>query len=155
MEERAATVDLVIGGEKFSFSLTDELQIDRHDLDHELARQAAHFAWFGVLRERARAERMRLEAELEDRENDLYIEASGTGSKVTDTKAKVRSNTEVRGLIRKITRAEQDERMLSMIVDALTQRKDMLISLARSRHLEMSAPSSDEVERIKKNLLGR
>ena len=155
MEDRDAKVEVTIGAEKYSFLLSGELQIDRHDLDHELARQAKLFAWFGVLRERARAERMRLEAELEDRENDLYNEDSRDSktATVTDKKAKIRSNTDVRALIRKITRAEQDERMLAMIVDALTQRKDMLKELSRSRHLEMSAMGADETERIKKNLL--
>ena len=156
MKERDTKVEVIVKGERHEFSSQEELGIDRDDLDIELARQAAHFAWFGILQERARNERIRLEQDIENTEYRLFLEAGGGTEKITvdAKKAKARTDPRYLDLREKYREAEHDERLLGVIVQALTQRKDVLIALARSRHLEMSAPSADEVERIKKNLFG-
>lgn len=159
------TVEVIIGDERYRFS-TKDLAINRDDLDGELARQAALFAWYGFLHERLRAERSRLELELEeltaqiDQEvrRRMHQEApEGRGLKPTEAeiKSRVRITPTYVNASRKILKVEADERMLSVIVSALAQRKDMLVALARNRHLEMAAPSADEVERMKRHLLGR
>ena len=156
-KERDTKVEVVIRGERHEFSSQEELGIDRDDLDLELARQAAHYAWFGLLHERARNEKVKLEAEIENLENRLFIEYGEKMEKVTvdAKKAKVKTDSRYTKLVGKYRDAEHDERLLAAMVDALYQRKDILIALARTRNLEMSTPSADEVDRIKKNLLRR
>lgn len=158
-KKRDTKVDVVVMGERHSFSSADEMLIDRDDLDTELMQQAAHYGWFAVLRERARMERLQVEASLDSIEQELFLKyresASSTKLTVDAIKAKAKTDPEYAEAIRRYQNAEYTERLLGAFVDALSQRKDMIMALARSRHLEMSAPSADEVERIKKNLLGR
>lgn len=155
---RNADVRVAVSGETHEFSTERELVIDRNDLDRELARQAALAAWYGVLLERARAERAELEAELEELTYlvDQEIRASAE-KKPTEDAIKAKTRTDPRVLLtgKKLRKIEHDERLLGHFVSAFSQRKDLLVALARSRHLEMSSPSPDEVERIKQNLLSR
>lgn len=158
-KKRDTKVEVVVMGERHTFSTADEMLIDRDDLDTELAQQAAHFGWFAVLRDRARMERLRAEAAMDAMEQELFLKYRDrpTGEKITvdAIKAKARTDPEYAKAIDRYQNADYTERLMGSFVDALSQRKDMIISLARSRHLEMSSPSADEVERIKKNLLGR
>lgn len=155
---RDAKIEVVIDNDHYEFSIADEMLIDRDDLDTELARQAAHYAWFSVLHERARMNRLKLEAEVDEKEKDLFLlyrERSSEKLTVDGIKAKVRIDDSLKELIERYHEAEYAERLLWSFVNALAQRKDALIALARARYHEMSAPSADEVERIKRNLLGR
>lgn len=156
-KDRDTKLEVVIRGERHEFSSQEELGIDRDDLDIEMARQAAHYAWFGILHERARNERSKLESEIENLENRLFLEYGEKIEKITvdAKKAKVKTDARYRNLIEKFQEAEHDERLLGVVTSALSQRKDILIALARTRNLEMSTPSADEVEKIKKNLLRR
>lgn len=155
---RDAKVKVMVDKELYEFSIQDELMVDRDDLDTELARQAAHYAWFAVLHERSRYERVQMEEELERLEHEIYLENREHKTK-EDTeaalKAKVRTDQRFTGAIKRYQKLEHEEKLLHSIVAALYQRKDLLVTLARSRNLEMSTPSADEVERMKKNLLGR
>lgn len=154
-----ATVRVTVRGETLEFSTYRELQIDRSDLDTDLARQAAHYARFNFLYESCKSERMELESSLEDVEDELSIDIRNQegGKKLTETaiKEKVRRDGRWKALARRVRKSATDERFLLVFVKALEQRKDMLISLARSRMAELNMPSADEVERIKRNLLGR
>jgi len=156
-KDRDVMVRILVGTERHEFSTQEELRIDRDDLDTELARQAAHYAWFAVLYERARGERVALEGDMESLEArlDQEIRLKSVDKKPTETaiKTAIKSDPRFMDTMARLLRAEQDERLLGAIESALVQRKDMLIALARSRHHEMSAPSADEVERIKRNLL--
>lgn len=159
MIDRDTTITLIVGNEKYDFSTQSELMIDRADLDTEMARQAAHYAWFSVLHERARSERVRLEADYDASFARIDGEIRGTleNKKTTEAaiKARIRSDKRLLEVERKLQMAEHAEKLLGSLVEALYQRKDLLIALARSRHLEMSTPSPDEINRIKQNLMGR
>ena len=163
-EVRDTKVRFTVDAEAYELSTMGELMIDRDDLDCEMGKQAAIFAWFGVMQERARGERMVKEAEIEELEaqieDDIRMKLDDKkmldGRKMTEDaiSSKIKVDPRISIARRQLRKTDQNEKMLDMFVSALAQRKDMLISLARSRHLEMSAPSADEVERIKKNLLG-
>jgi len=160
MNERDVKVSVVVGAERHAFSIQEELGIDRDDLDTELARQAAHYAWFSVLYERARAERMALESEIDQLQGrldqEIRLQTPKTEKKPTEASIEnaIKTDPRYQEVIIRFQKAEHDERLLGAIESALVQRKDMLIALARSRHNEMSTPSADEVQRIKKNLYG-
>lgn len=157
MDPRDIVAEITVRGERFEFSSAAELLIDRDDLDTELARQAAKYAWFYLLRERARHEKAELEALYEDTSYEVDQEVrKSLEKKVTETeiKAIVRSNGKLKQIAKKLRDLEANDRQIYAFVQALEQRKDLLVSLARSRNLEMSTPSADEVERMKKNILG-
>lgn len=164
-EVRDAKIKFAVDGESFEFSTATELMIDRDDLDCEMGKQAAVFGWFGVLRERARSEREIISAEIEDLEGVIEDEIRSKlddkkmidGKKMTEDaiKSKITVDARLRLARRKLLKAANSERFIDMFVSALAQRKDMLIALAKSRYLEMSAPSADDVDRIKRTLLGR
>jgi hypothetical protein len=154
---RDTKIKVYVGDEVYEFSSLEEIIIDRDDLDEELVQQAAHYAFFRTLYERARMERLKLESKVEEKENALFIKFKDSGEKMTVDmlKAKARTSPEFTDLVSRYQDAEYTERLLDSFVSALAQRKDTLIALARSRNLEMTTPSADEVARIKKNLLGR
>lgn len=161
-ELRDTKVRFTVDGQSYELSTQVELVIDRDDLDCEMGKQAALFAWYGVMRERARYERMLKEAEIEELEaqieDDLRMKLDDKkmmdGRKMTEDaiSSKIRVDPRLSIARRQLRKTDQNEKMLDMFVSAMAQRKDMLVALARSRHLEMSAPSADEVDRIKKNL---
>jgi hypothetical protein len=168
--DRDTTFNVIVNEERHSFSTRSELSIDKHDLDEDMAKQAAHYAWFAVLHENARSERVRLEAQYDelfsrvdqevrdklDEESGRIIEADPKAKpkKPTETaiKLRVRSDKRLLDLERKLHTADHAEKLVGVIVDALYQRKDLIIAMARSRDREMS---SGEVAKIKENLLGR
>jgi hypothetical protein len=158
---RDAKIEIIVGGDKFEFSTEKELLIDRDDLDTELARQAATFAWFAVLLERIRSERLQLEAQLENFEYEIsnetrkgFIDRKEKKPNEDTIKALIMVDPRLRMISTKLRNVYHNEGLLEKIAAAFVQRKDCLIALARSRHLEMSAPSADETERMKRNLLG-
>ncbi len=152
---RDAKVRVMVGNEVHEFETSRELMINRDDLDTELARQAALYAWYGVLVERARAERMEVEAEIERLEGDVEqeIRASITDKKLMTEnaiKAKVKSDPRLIKLGRDARRIERDERFVGVMYSAFFQRKDLVVALARNRNAELSAPSAAEVEKVRK-----
>lgn len=157
-QQRDVKINVFVDNEKHTFSIQEELTIDRDDLDTELARQAAHYAWFAVLRERARAERLALEGEVDQVWSRIDQEIrQKSEKKPTEDAIKNAVKTDPRYIeaSNHYQKSERDERLLGAIEMALVQRKDMLIALSRSRVNEMHMPSADEVEKIKNNLLRR
>lgn len=158
---RDSTVEVEVLGEVFKFSTMDELTIDRHDLDEELASQAAWYAWFGVLCERARKARKEKEGELEELtaqiDGQIREEATAKKEKLTEAaiKQRIRAKLPIRKLEQDIGRLEYDERLIGVFHAAYAQRKDMLVSLARGRFFEMAGLPAAEQEAIKKKFLER
>jgi hypothetical protein len=160
-ENRDQKVKVQVGAEVYEFSTLNDLSIDRDDLDTELAHQASTYGWFRVLYERAKGIKATAEAELAELEGEVAdsIRLTGEGDKkaLTETaiKQRVRADLRVKKMTRAVASMEQNERFLYAIVSAFEQRKDMLISLARSRATELNMPSAAEVDRMKRNILGR
>ncbi len=157
---RDTKVKVEIAGEEYEFSTAEELGIDRDNLDEAITQQAASFAWFMVLRERARSHAAMLAASLKDLEAELdervRLQLVEAGAKVTEVKVKatIRSHPERRSLQMRLDKAEQVENLVGAFSSAFIQRKDLLISLSRSRAYEMAMPSALEVQRMKDNLKG-
>lgn len=155
---RTHNLEFVVNGETHKFDTSKELLIDRDDLDTELSRQAAHYAWFAVLHERARAERVHLESDLDERDASLYlklkIKTAEDKPKPTEAALKqmVAADQSRSASVSEIQAAEETERTLGAIVYAIAQRKDMIVSLARARGFEMATPSAEFMDRIRANL---
>ncbi len=160
MTPRDETIKVIVNGQKIEFSIQEELTIDRHDIDSEILRQSAHYAWFEVMRERCRAEKVQAEADLDDLTYDLdeevrsELRAENPKLKLTETAVKnaIRRRQEYRSAYRRIMKLEEYDRLLLSMVKALEQRKEMLKEVSRSRHIELSGLNAEEVDRIKSNL---
>lgn len=147
-----------VGDEEYEFDTLKELRIDRHNLDEEIIKQAAHYAFFDVLYEYARSQRLDLEAKVERREyvveQETRAAAAKSNQKTTEgsIKVAVRNDEERLHLLEELQEADAYERLLGAMVSALTQRQNMLTALSRSRYFEMSPFSATEISKIKNNL---
>jgi len=153
--KREGIIDITVGGEDYRFEVNDELEIDVHDLDKELAQQAARYAWFSVLLERARDEFRELEAEKQELDakldGEIRIDFEKAQIKTTEAKvsAKIKAHPARRALKKKIRKMEFTCGVLLSIVMGYAQRKDLIVSLSRSRGVEASSMSHVEADRIK------
>ena len=156
MPEFTGKLTLAFADESYDVDARELLGVNRDDLDLELSKQAATFAWYAVLEERARAWRKGCESEF-DRAVAEADRRERAKEKATETAIKHRIvlDEKVRAAEEEVRNAVYAERTLGALASALGQRKDMLIALARARQTELSALSAAEVERIKERILGR
>ena len=149
-------IEVEVSHQKFVID-TGALAIDRNDLDKALTIQAKDYAWYRLLYERCRAERVELEADIDDLTAEVSEEIRPTlpkGATETAVKAKIGMHPKIRELSKACRRKTAMERELLTLVEAVTYRKECVKELSRSRNLEMSSMSADEVERAKRHLLG-
>ncbi len=159
MEAPGEKYRLDLDGEIVEFHTADFLLIDRHNLDGEMAHQAAWYAWFATRFEKARAIKARLEMELdEEMASFVAIDVAPKAGKktkaptVTATKAAARITPKVRDLFRRIAAVEYSEGVLKSMRDAFAQRKDMIRGFTMTRDHEMSTPTSAEIDRARGHL---
>lgn len=109
-------------------------EINEQNLRQELEEQAALFAWwttkYALARQRA--------AELEDKYEKRKAAAvnNSTEDRITAAKEEAKSQPQVVEAREAYQSAERDRRMFKAIVDALKQRKDMLIQLSAHKRTE-------------------
>lgn len=152
-ELRDVIIQGMIGKERVSFSTCDELLIDRGNLDEELARHSAHHASICVLYERAKGQRLCLEAEIEELEADLSNRIREKAKKdLTETAIRqaVVIDKKRRELRERWVEADQIEREMSALVYGMMHRKDTLVSLTAGRNLELSVPSAADVDAVRR-----
>ena len=152
-------VEVDCQGEHFKFSSNEVLMIDRNQIDDELARQASWYARFAVLYERSQAARLDVEADQEELEARVSGPIRESLSKIHKAKltekvvmSQVILHPEVQALRKKIRRMAAIESDLKVVVNALVQRKDCIVAMARTRNFELSTPSPAEVDRAKRHL---
>ena len=157
-----APVQVGEGYETIRFETREWLDIDRHDLDEEAAKQASERGWVNVIAERAKTEAMLLEADLEDLDSDLAMAFSeGEGKELSATglkeavKRSIGSSRERRALYRKWIAADDAARQMAALNYAMIDRKEMIVSLAKAKGSELSTPSPVELDRSKKFIMGR
>jgi hypothetical protein len=136
-------VVVVIRGEKHTYNIADLLEIDENNLSKEFASQAALFGFFATAQAEAEME-MEMASSAKDREYataDEYYRSELERKEKKYTEAVIRSS-----IIRDVDYvtaeqgfhiAEHNANMLKMIVKALGQRAEMLISLGA--HLRAEA----------------
>lgn len=148
---RSHHITVVVDGETHRIDTAAELLIDRDDLDESMAKQAALYAWYSYLHERARVARINAEADYESTFDEVYVKIKSGPEKVPVETAKAMARTDpgVKTKARAIIEFESTERTLSSLAYAVSQRKELLVSLARSRGVEMSTPSPAEMDRMK------
>ena len=151
---------IIVDGEEIELD-SDELLIDRDDLDTALAQQAAKYAWFAVASAKALGQVKKSEMALDEKENDVEAEVREFYRQSADKKPtekaialEVEQHEDVRVLTSKALRKREDHGILSAFASAYVQRKDALVSLARNRNFELTMPSATEVERIKERITG-
>jgi len=127
-------------GKTYDGDITKELQIDLSNLNEELAKQPAKFAWWGVVHAVAKD---LVDTEEGKLDSEIRKSAEASGEKITETKIKNLINVN-----EKYRELKNQERIARVIKEAFAQRKDMLISLAANLREEFDTELSIKKEKI-------
>ena len=136
------TFNIKIGKRKYTCKLDKELGIDRSDMNLEMSRQPAHYAWYASLTALARDfhvslvnDRRTLYANLDSKYRDVYDDR---GLKITEKAIEngVLRDSEYVEFSVKVSDAKLNLDLLQAAMDSFQQRKDMLISISSNMRVE-------------------
>ena len=116
--------------------LMRELKINPLNLDRELERQAARYAFWSSLHSAVAAKTARLQELLDNLEAKLYVKYSSSVSRTTDIKLHVKNNEKFQSLRAKLRRWANSERTLKGAVKSFEQRKDLLMALNANKRAD-------------------
>lgn len=155
IEIPATTVTACIAGKWVVFKTADWLPIDRHNLEEEMARQAAAHGWITITMERAKKEALLIEAELDDEDARFAAEYRSTKKDLSETEIKqaIKGNPKHRVLVRKAIEADQRHREMQALSYAMIHRMEMLKALSKARGGELSLPSPSELAQSKRTIM--
>ena len=119
--------------------LMRELKINKHDLDRELTRQPARFAWWAALYSQVAAKVELLKERLDTLEARLFIRyvKERKTTRVTDIKYHIQLNSEYQALKTKLRKWQDSERLLKYsAMRGFEQRTFTLNALAANKRRE-------------------
>lgn len=121
--------------------LMRELRIDKHNLDRELIRQPARYAFWASLYSVVAAKVAFLQERLDNLEAKLFIEYARDkkARRVSDIKFHVLRNPDFQILKSKLRRWQDSERNLKYGMRGFEQRKDVLQTLAANHRREWNS----------------
>lgn len=138
-------VNFETAGITYNASLDEDTQIDQGDLDSEFADQPRKFAWWAMVCELAKDRVAVLKTQL-DRlyatvDHRVRTEAITNKVKLTEKMVEnsVITDPEYVNLQKEWLKARKDHAMLARGVEALAQRKEMLISLGANARASLTA----------------
>ena len=134
-----------------------DLQIDPTNINDQLSKQPALYAWFATVHEMARTKREQVENELELLYSTLYREIKNqtAGMKVTEkeTEAIIETNPKYTGTKNRLLDLHDQERIAAVVRDAYSHRKDCLITLASNLRAQwdtdLSIKAREAVDELK------
>lgn len=134
-----------------------DLQIDPTNINDNLSKQPALYAWFATVHEMARTKREQTENELELLYSTLYREVKNNtaGMKVTEkeTDSIIETNPKYVGMKKTLLGMHEQERIAAVARDAYSHRKDCLITLASNLRAqwdtELSIKAREAVDDLK------
>ncbi|MNW28086.1 hypothetical protein D3C74_48980 [compost metagenome] len=129
-------------GQSVEYNVGEELKADIADLNEAFLTQPGKFAWWSTLAENAKHQRDSLEATLDKQEAEadykvrLSLELEGV--KVTEAAVKqgIKKDEEYLDALKRYNAAKKTAGILSQVVKAFEQRKEMLISLGANLRKE-------------------
>jgi len=136
-------LDLKVCDKEWNGSLRSILKINEARLTHEFIEQAGTYAWFATLLAFAIAEVESEKMNHEVLQANLYAEKRSTmieeGAKITEDKVKaaVLQDERYSKSAELVNETRRKQNILKAIVNALEQRKDMLIQLGSTKRQEM------------------
>lgn len=126
------------------------LKIDPNDIDNEMADHASTFARIAILSEEAAHQARWAKRAVEIGKADLNYKlrkeyAQAEGRKPTDDaiKAEVEADDEIGDLIDDQLKAERTQGILKQLAQAVRDRRDMLMEMARNQRHEWQASGGD------------
>jgi len=150
-------VDIQVLDKSFKGSIREVLTINEATLTNEFVEQPSTFAWFAALSEMASAEveskKMALSVLRANLDAEKRTELSSSG-KVTESMVDSAIVKDKRYQVAQTELIESERQLgiLKSLVQALHQRKDMLIQLGSTRRQEMSlADFSMDLKKIREN----
>ena len=129
----------------YTANLDEDTQIDQMDLDTEFAEQPRKFAWWAMVCELAKDRVQVLKTQLErlyaQIDYKVRMEAVTAKAKLTEKMVEntVITNADYVKSQKEYLTARKDHAMLSRGVEALAQRKEMLISLGANARASLTA----------------
>lgn len=144
-------VEVVLDGVEYPNNYSDELAIDRTNLEEEFVSHSERYAYYATLAEMAEDRHTRLKEELDELEArlDHEIRADADSIRLNDPKFKmtetmVANEIKLRPEYRDKLKLLQDARHLSKVLKAapmaFAHRRDMLIELGKSHLSSMNDP---------------
>lgn len=136
MEEQNKVVNRING---------QDFQINNNDLSNEMVRQPALYVYYANLYSAKMKETANLKSRLDYLQGQIHQELKNeelAGTKLTDKDKEKRLKSDSRYLAAKsaVDTAEIEEEYYRNLLDALKQKKDMLIQLALRQRDEMKGP---------------
>jgi hypothetical protein len=142
-EQRAKViVDLDLDGVKFTRVLVDDLAIDGADINGEFMNQSELFAWWATVSELAKDKVNRIKFQLDRiyalKDHAVRLELTANKAKITEKVVEnaVISSKEYQECMLELLESKKQYGLLQVGKEALTQRKDMLISLGANMRTE-------------------
>jgi hypothetical protein len=136
--------------ERYQTNLDDALAIDRDNIDEELSMQAQKFGFWGSLHIAACGLRDDLKRDLDLLEAQLASEIRDPDKKATEKsiKQEVIQNKRYQDLNDRYLEAKRQVDVIYVGREAMTQRKDMLVSLATTLRRERDGDPARHAENI-------
>lgn len=117
-------------------NLTEELKVDRFNLDRAIERQAGLYGWWASLYSEVASRVKRIEDRLERLEAELFVRYSKEKVKSTQIKYRIRLNKDYQKLQDRKRRWERAERVLKHAEKAFDQRASMIQTLSANTRKE-------------------
>lgn len=138
--------------QRFTANLDDDLVIDQADIINEMAQQSSKFAWWAGLHIAACGLRDDLKRELDLLEAKLASEIRPEQGEKQPTEKRIKQevlqNKEYQKLNARYLEAKRQVDVLYVGREALTQRKDMLVSMATSLRRERDGDPGRHADNI-------
>lgn len=136
----------------------EDLDVDRANINEELADQPSKFAWHGVLSELAKSKVLMLKNELETLKAELDQDIRSKADKKPterDIDAMIQLDSKYQKKEREYLAAQKDSGILQVARQAFEQRKDMLISIAANMRGESDVNLKINKEKVVEKLKRR
>lgn len=145
----------------YKMDLGKDLDINRADMNTELANQPATFAWYATLFELAKAKTQKLKNELELLEAELDQKLrrkwdADLHGKMTEAgvSAAIKLNPTHQQAVEYYLQAQKDQGILGVARASFEQRKDMLITIASNMRQEGDSQLTINKEAVKAKMAG-
>lgn len=116
---------------EFSTILTE---IDEQKLEQEMREFAAMYSWWATKYAQARSKAKKLEKAYENKKAQAFLHAEA--DTVAARKRKAETAPEVQDALEEYQSAEEDRRMLKVMVDSLDRKHPMLVQLSAQKRTE-------------------
>lgn len=136
---------IAANGETYSYRVSDVLEIDENDLMDEFSKQSGTYAWWGAILENEKhaldEAKDRLRQVESEADEDVRKRLSNEGTKVTESivSRKIPGELKYQSAQAMVNKRRRNVGVLNKVVEALHQRKDLLMMMGSAQKRDYSA----------------